>query len=56
MESQVDLREELKQLETKVSIVTLIQSYNQSIDKRKQLLSNAQVCLYLDYLNQIIFQ
>jgi hypothetical protein len=43
LESHVDLRQELKQLENKVSIIALIQNYNQYIDKREQLLSNAQV-------------
>jgi hypothetical protein len=47
LESHVDLRQELKQLENKISIVSLIQIYNQYIDKREQLLSNAQVNFYL---------
>ena len=50
METHVDLRPELKQLEHKVSIVSLIQNYNQSLEKRQQLLSNAQVdshCLHI---------
>lgn len=41
--SQIDLGQELKQLETKVSITPLIQNFNQCIDKRQQLLSNAEV-------------
>jgi hypothetical protein len=49
LETYVDLKQELNQLETKVSIVSLIHNYNQYIDKRKQLLSNAQVCFYLSY-------
>ena len=50
LEAYADLKQDLKQLESKVSIISLNHSYNQYIDKRKQLLSNAQVCFYLFYL------
>jgi len=52
LESHVDFRQELKILENKVSIISLIQNYNQYIDKQEQLLSNAQVCFYLPYLKK----
>ena len=51
LEAHTDLRPELKQLENKVSIVSLTQTYNQCLEKREQLLSNTQVeflFLYLD--------
>ena len=43
LETYTDLKPELKKLETKVSIVSLIQDYNHCIEKRQQILSNAQV-------------
>ncbi|CAF4608424.1 unnamed protein product, partial [Rotaria sp. Silwood2] len=45
LETHVDLKQELKQLENKVSMVSLIQNYSQSMEKRQQLLSNAQDAL-----------
>ncbi|CAF3946868.1 unnamed protein product, partial [Rotaria magnacalcarata] len=45
LETNIDLKQELKQLESRVSIVPLIQSYNQCMEKRQQLLSSAQDAL-----------
>ncbi|CAF3804026.1 unnamed protein product [Adineta steineri] len=45
LETYVDLKEDLKKLENKVSIVSLTHNYNQYIDRRQQLLSNAQDAL-----------
>jgi len=50
LEAQSDLRENLKQLENKVSIASLIQTSNQSTEKLQQLLANAQVKSFISFL------
>jgi hypothetical protein len=55
LETQVDFRQELKQLENKISITSLLQNYNQCTEKRQQLLANAQVRFPLAQFNTILF-
>ena len=46
LENYLDLQQELKQLENRISLVSLIQTYNQYSEKRQQLLVTAHVRLH----------